>query len=191
MFKPLPRLIALCGHPKSGKSTAAEILGETFGYVHADDGLPLREIGMDHFGLTHQQCFTQDGKLEEIDLAGETMTARDLLGRIGRGFEAEVHPFTVPYLCWKRQAPHLRYVMSSVRRNQGAFWKSKGAIVVEIRNPDAGPSPYDFDQYNADLVDYTIDNDFLHLGMDEVAARKALADRLSVFLFNIQHRGAA
>ncbi|MCJ9750677.1 hypothetical protein MOV61_08100 [Neorhizobium sp. BETTINA12A] len=44
----IPKIIALCGHPTSGKTTAAEIINEVYGHELADDGRPLRLIeGLD------------------------------------------------------------------------------------------------------------------------------------------------
>lgn len=174
----LPRLIALCGRPTSGKTTAAEIIQSWGQHEISDDGAQLREIAIEQFGLTHAQVHTQEGKLEQFDMAGAPMVVRDLLGRIGKGFEAEVHRFTLPFLAWKAQDPSKSYVMGSVRRDQGEFWASKGALVLEIDRPGIPESPYDFDQYVMENVHATVKNNGLELGYTDEDAKALLSERL-------------
>ena len=88
MTSPLPRFVALCGNPLSGKSTAGLIL-EKLGYGLVDDGGPMRQIAINQFGATHDDVYTQEGKLRTTVVNGVTMTWRDVLGRIGNGLEHE------------------------------------------------------------------------------------------------------
>lgn len=155
-----PRLIALCGHPGSGKTKVAEILAAQYGYAISDDGLPLRKIAMDHLGLTWNQCFTQDGKLEKLDLIGREWEARQVLGEIGNAFEEKFGGDIIPYMSYRGQDPEQRYVMGSVRREQGQFWASKGALVVEVVNAYVKPSKFEFDYYNPRHVHRHIQNNF-------------------------------
>lgn len=180
----LPRYVALSGNPTSGKTTVAEILRDKYGYTIADDGQFLREIGKAHFGLTHDQVYTQAGKLETVTINGAEMTVRDVLGRIGNGFEHEFGADVIPEISFRGIDPTKRYVFQSVRREQGFFYRKRGALCLEINNPLAGPSPYEFDRYNAASCHLTIGNHFLANGLDPVTARARLAETLSVAVEN-------
>lgn len=155
-----PRLIALCGRPGSGKTEVAKILRADYGYVISDDGLPLREIAMDHLGLTYNQCFTQEGKLEKLTLVGREWEARQVLGEIGNAFEEKFGADIIPYMSYRGQDPEQRYVMASARREQGAFWASKGALVIEVVNSYVPESKFGFDYYNPKNVHRQIHNPF-------------------------------
>lgn len=174
----MSRLIALCGNPGSGKSEAAKILTEEFGYAISDDGLPLREIAMDHLGLTYEQCFTQEGKLQKITLNDREWTCRQVLGEIGNAFEEKFGADIIPLMSYMGQNSSQKYVMASVRREQGRFWASKGALVIEISNYFADQSPYEFDRFNRAHVHRTIINDYKHGVDDPVLARAKLRQAL-------------
>ena len=176
--KPLPRLIALCGNPGSGKTTAAEILRDKLGYTIADDGLPLRQIAMQHLGLTEHQVFTQEGKLETVSLAGQQHTARSILGEIGNAFEEKFGGDVIPYMTHRSLDPTKTYVMGSVRRMQGHYWGTQGALVIEIKRPDVDPSPYEFDEYDAAAVHVVVLNDGLARGLHRSEALLHLEERL-------------
>jgi len=159
-----PKFIALCGNPSSGKTTAAELLCDDLGYELVDDGLPLREIGQNYFGLTWEQCHTQEGKKEKILLNGREYEAREILGEIGDALERKFGENIMPVMVLNRhhddfKDPSRRFVFGSVRRNQGLFWRSMGALVLEINNPSALPSPYYFDQYNRAPIHESVFND--------------------------------
>lgn len=174
----LPRIIALCGNPLSGKSTAAEIIHEMFGYRLADDGLALRRIAVDYFGLTERQVFTQEGKLEKVMLGGREWTVREILGEIGNALEDRFGADIIPIMAHCAQPKDAYCVFGSVRREQGRYWREQGALVIEIRNPLAGPSPYEFDRYNPEHVHVSVDNDGLALGMTPEQARIDLRNKL-------------
>lgn len=154
----LPRLIALCGNPGSGKSTVQKILCEEFSYLPVDDGYCLRDFAMRHCGLTHDQVYTQAGKLETVEIAGKKWIVRDFLGQLGNRVEDLMGPMGIPFMAVTSKNPDHYLSFGSVRRDQGAYYKSLGGIVIEIANPDAGPSAYEFDRYDASLVDYVIAN---------------------------------
>lgn len=179
----LPRLLALCGRPGSGKSTAARLLVEEYGYTLADDGLPLRQIAMNQFGLTEHQVFTQAGKLEEIEIVGVKMTARKFLGDLGLALENQFGEDIIPLMTHRSLDSAKRYVMGSVRRNQGRYWRSHGAVTLEVVNPGVEPSPYLFDWFNPDFVDVQVRNPF-NESQDPIVAQhrllEALAETLSV-----------
>lgn len=159
MAPTLPKIIALCGHPKSGKSLAAQFLADEFGYTLVDDGGFLREIAMAHFGLSLEDVTTQEGKAKEIVVNGVTMTVRELLGKLGNAFEDQFGANVIPEIALKRAqaggpGP---YVFGSVRREQGAYYKAQGGVVWHIDAP-VPPSPHEFDTFNLDNVDHTINN---------------------------------
>lgn len=160
MSPTLPRLIALCGRPGSGKSKVAELLAEEFGYMIADDGLPLRKIAMEHLGLKRHQVFTQEGKLETVMLNGREWTCREILGEIGNAFEEKFGGDVIPLMTHMGQDARQRYVMGSVRREQGRYWAAQGAVVIEVENPYVAESPYPFDRYNPAHVQRKIYNPF-------------------------------
>jgi hypothetical protein len=170
----MSRLIALCGRPGSGKSEVARILAEEFGYQIADDGLPLRKIAMDHLGLLPHQVFTQEGKLETVTLNGREWTCREILGEIGNAFEEKFGGDIIPLMTHMGQDSRQRYVMGSVRREQGRYWASKGALVVEVWNNFVEDSPFEFDRYNRAHVHQVIRNDFQKGVTDPVEALKTL-----------------
>ncbi|MGE8141873.1 hypothetical protein ACQKOE_07845 [Novosphingobium sp. NPDC080210] len=160
MFFHTPKIIALCGHPKHGKSTVQSML-EELGVRPLDDGLPIRLEGMGRFGLTWEQVSTQEGKLEICHAFGRDMEVREALGLIGKEYE-DTDPGH-----WAKRAVDLVLAegdmtpvsFGSVRRTQGHVYAGFGGIVLEIRDPRKPESPYDFDQYDAAAVTHTIIND--------------------------------
>jgi len=162
----LPRFIALCGHPKAGKSTVQTILAQEFGYDPVDDGLALRRIGMQHLGLTHDQVFTQAGKAEYVEILGQRWQVREILGELGKKLEDLFGPHIMPFMATRNLPADGRFSFGSVRKSQGAFFKALGGVVIEVRNPIAPPSPYAFDKFDASLVDQVIDNDAQARGLE-------------------------
>jgi hypothetical protein len=173
---PFPRLIALCGKPLAGKTTAAEILHYEFNYTICDDGLPLRQIAMNYLGLNHSHVFTQEGKLETVMLNGRRWQTREILGEIGNAFEDKFGGDVIPMMSHNIQDPRKFYVMSSVRREQGAYWARVGALVIEIDKPGLAESAFEFDCYNPDHVHLSIINDTMD--------REDLRSKLTAALVN-------
>lgn len=153
----LPNIVAFCGKPGSGKSTAGELLVENLGYEQIDDGRPMREIAIKYLGLQHYQAYTQEGKLEEIEINNRLWTCREVLGEIGNAFEEKFGGDIIPLMSYCGMEPGKRYVITSCRREQGAFWASKGGMVIEIERRDCGPG-YEFDSYNEKLCHTSISN---------------------------------
>lgn len=178
MTPALPQYIALCGNPTCGKTTAAEILEEFAGYKLVDDGGFLRQIAMTHFGASYEDVHTQEGKLRTTIVNGAEMTWRDVLGRIGNAFEAQFGANVIPELAYNGLDPACKYVFGSVRREQGWYHRAKGALVLEIRNPLAVPSVYEFDRFNADACHLAINNDALANGHPHTIARLDLEAKL-------------
>lgn len=174
----IPKIIALCGHPLSGKSTAADIINEVYGHELADDGLPLRKIAMDYLGLTADQVFTQEGKLQKVELNGREWTVREILGEIGNAFEEKFGDDIIPIMSHNARPEGSYSVFGSVRREQGLYWRKAGGLVLEIVNPLAGPSQYEFDTFNASYCHARIINDGLARGLEPAAARQDLLEKL-------------
>lgn len=177
-MNPLPHLIALCGNPTSGKSTAAQIINDVYGHELADDGLPLRKIAMDYLGLTAEQVFTQAGKLEHVEINGRRWQVREILGEIGNAFEEKFGGDVIPMMSHNARPKGSYSVFGSVRREQGRYWRERGALVIEIVNPLAGPSVYEFDRYNAEYCHHTILNDGLARGLSPEDAMADLKAKL-------------
>lgn len=191
MSSNLPRLIALCGNPTSGKSTAAEIINEAYGHELADDGLPLRKIAMDYLGLTADQVFTQAGKLEFVTINGREWQVREILGEIGNAFEEKFGGDIIPIMSHNARPKGSYSVFGSVRREQGRYWREQGALVLEIENPLAGPSKFEFDTYNPAYAHAKIKNDGLARGLSPEVARKDLAEKLFAIIGTVPSSEAA
>ena len=175
---PIPKIIALCGNPTSGKSTAAEIINEVYGHDLADDGLPLRKMAVDYLGLTPHQVFTQEGKLEKVTINGREWQVREILGEIGNAFEEKFGGDVIPMMSHNARPKGAYSVFGSVRREQGKYWRDRGALVLEIINPLAGPSKYEFDTFNPAYCHHQILNDGLARGLEPAAARQDLLEKL-------------
>jgi hypothetical protein len=166
----LPRFIALCGHPKAGKSLVQEILREHYDVEPVDDGAVLREFAVKQLGLTWDDVRTQEGKLRHTSILDKHWQHRDLLGTLGKQLEDMFGEHIMPYIAARRCAPHTHYSFGSVRKTQGHFFKQEGGVVIGVRNPLAQASGYDFDQFDESIIDYWINNDALALGLTGEAA---------------------
>ena len=165
-----PPYIALCGWPKVGKSTVAELLRDIFGTIVVDDGRPLRDAGKTLFGLTEHQVTTQEGKASFVNVCGRDYEVRELLGKLGADLEARYgEQFTAEAALHyvnriRREYQGSRtFVFPSVRRSQGLTYKKAGGLVIEITRKGTTPSPHAFDDYDHSLVDMIIRNDFTNL----------------------------
>lgn len=171
----MTKLIALCGAPGAGKTEVQAYLSKHYGVIPVDDGHPLRDFAMRHLGLTHADVSTQDGKASlRAFPGGRHMFVREALGELGNRIEEVFGPDAIPEMAYNwamRDAAACvaayydgRYGMSpraycfgSVRRQQGRFYKTKGATVVEIKRPGHEPVN-EFDRYDPSLADFTINN---------------------------------
>jgi hypothetical protein len=175
----LPRFVALCGNPKSGKSTAQEILKEDFGYEPVDDGFVLREFAVNKLGLDWDDVLTQEGKIRSTEILGHTWQNRILLGELGKVLEGMFGGNIMPFIATRGLDPAKRYSFGSVRRDQGFFYRALGGAVIELTNPLAPPTGNDFDTYDDRPVQITIHNDGLQtFDGDKRLARLDLAAKL-------------
>lgn len=203
----LPRYIALCGNPKSGKSLAQEILQKNYDVTPVDDGFILRDTAMRYFGAKESDVCTQEGKaslaywpdgtpmLNERDVLDpndkEHMTWRRVLGLLGEQLESLIGPYVMPMTaCATLQGPG-PFSFGSVRRSQGAYFKARGGLVLGIRNPLAPPTGNLFDEFDESLVDLWIDNDALARGLDPFDARKDLEAKIFQFVMDYTWAKAA
>jgi len=172
----LPRFIAICGNPKSGKSLVQEILFQNYGVQPIDDGEPMRDFAIRHLGLTYEDCYTQEGKLRFTNVLGEDWQNRKILGELGNRFEEMFGKHIMPWMAvQKTKGRPGSFSFGSVRRDQGAFYKSQGpALILEVDNPLASPSPYEFDRFDREIVDIRLNNDGLAAGMSPAMARRDL-----------------
>lgn len=155
----LPRFIGLCGNPKAGKSEVQKILEAEFGYRSIDDGHVLREFAVEKLGLTWDDVQTQAGKARRTEILGKTWVNRDILGTLGKQLEDMFGEWIMPFIATRGLSPHGFYSFGSVRKTQGHFFRKMGGVVIEVRRPDALPSPYEFDRFDTSAVSAVIDND--------------------------------
>jgi hypothetical protein len=165
----LPQFIAICGNPTSGKTEVSKILQRKYGFTELDSGRPLREIGMNYFGLTRDQVYTQAGKLEFVEILGKRMQVREFLGEVGNRFEEMFGAEVSAYMVHQSISPAIlksgrSFVDASCRKSQGYYWQRQGAAVIEVTSPTAGPSKYKFDLYDPAAATHRICN-FPHLGL--------------------------
>lgn len=187
----LPKIIALCGRPKSGKSEVAEMLERDYGYLVVDDGYPMRDFAVRHFGLTWEDVSTQDGKTKLVSLPKGTFTVRQILGELGNALEEKFGADVIPLMAFTQIRkkleidPDLRFVMPCCRRAQGFFWRANGGVVMEVENTYVLPSGNAFDLYDKAAVDITIPNNFMLGVNDPATGRKNLAGSLDITLRNL------
>lgn len=174
----LPHLIGLCGNPKCGKSTAQRILQNRFGVIPIDDGYPLRDFAMRHFGLTWEEVHSQEGKALYTEVLGQSWQNRKILGDLGALLEGHFGEHILPWMVTRDLDPNQRYSFGSVRKTQGQFYKQKGGILIGITNPIAPPSGYEFDRFDHDIIDVWVHNDSQILGIKGDAGLKRFEDRL-------------
>lgn len=188
----LPKYIGLCGDPGAGKTEAQKILQEEFDYRPVDDGHVLREFAVEKLGLSWDDVQTQDGKKRFTEILGKKWQNRDILGTLGKQLEDMFGEEIMPFIATRNINSKLRYCFGSVRKTQGHFFRREGGLVIQIANPDASPSPYDFDWFDPTAVDIIINNDGLsRFDGDVVSAREDLRDKLIAALGVYEHQEAA
>lgn len=163
MLTYLPKHIAICGFPGAGKTELQKILTGRFGVIPVDDGRPLRDAAISLFGLTEEQVTTPEGKNQFVEICGKHVQVRDLLGWIGELMESrfgEQFTPTQAMRCARDTYGHEGpFSYGSVRKSQARSFCQAGGVVIGVRRPGVGPSPYAFDRFDESLVDIWIDND--------------------------------
>jgi hypothetical protein len=191
----LPRYIALCGNPKCGKSLVQEIMLANYSIQPVDDGFVLRDTAIRHFGATHDQVHTQEGKaslaywpngdpIRNKETAAH-MIWRQVLGELGKKLELLLGEFVMPMTACARLTGPGPFSFGSVRKTQGHYFKKHAGLVIEIDNPLALPTGNDFDVYDRSIVDHTILNDGLARGLPPAIARKDLEDKIHQLLLDV------
>jgi len=186
-LKRIPKYIALCGHPLSGKSTVQGILRDEFNVVPVDDGQVLRKFLMETFGLTQAQVSTQEGKLEKVTILGREWQVRELLGEFGNALEAMFGAHIMPFMAVRStigQPATSCFSFGSVRRDQGLYYKQLGGLVIGIANPKAKQPKFEFDRFDPAVVDVWINNDGLARGLTPAEAMKDLRGKISDAIAN-------
>lgn len=176
-MKPLPSFIVLCAQPQAGKSLAQDLLKNLHGYQAVDTGGPLRKIAVDHLGLTWDQVTTQEGKASFVEILGKRWQVRDILGELGKRLEEMFGTDILAFMATS-SLPEGRYSFVA-RRDQAHFYKSRGGLVIGLRNPIVETSPYDFDQFDESAVDIWITNDAQQRGLDQHTGHFDLALKLA------------
>lgn len=168
--------VALCGWPKCGKSTIAEMLVDEFGGAVIDDGLVLRQALPILTGIDPADPFSQEGKSRVYQIGNRQEEVRKGLGELGNWLEdrygEEILALRAmemaPAIARAQNATANFFVYPSVRKSQGLAYKRAGGIVIQIDNPLAVPSENAFDRWDASCVDLTITNDPGSMGLDEL-----------------------
>lgn len=189
----LPRLIAIVGHPGSGKSLVQQILQEDWNVTPVDDGYPLRQFAMEHIGLSHDDCYTQEGKRRRTFVVDRQWENRKVLGEIGAKLEELFGEHFLPWAA-ERNLPHdgRSFSFGSVRRSQPWFYKNRGGVVIEVRNPLARPTGNIWDEFDPGATDLVIDNNALMKGLSHAAALRDLRDKVhaAVLLLSSERKTA-
>ena len=141
--------IGFTGKMKAGKDTSANFLKEEFiknneSPIHAFIQLAfadsLKQICMEHLGLTHHQCYDQDGKEEYNEFWG--MTNREILQRIGteamrNGFHKDVWSKITELKIKDAIKRNAFFIITDVRfPNEAETIRRNGGIIVQIIRPN-------------------------------------------------------
>jgi len=155
----LPHIIALCGNPGAGKSQFQSILMERYGVVAVNDGEPLRDFAVRWMKLQPEDVYTQEGKARHTHILDKTWQNRKILGDLGKALESTFGADIMPFMATRALETTRSYCFDGVRRGQGHFYRALGGVVIEVKRSSAGPSPYDFDQFDQTAVDLRVWND--------------------------------
>lgn len=187
----IPQIIGFVGNPKAGKSTAQELLQVLAGHEPINDGDVLRRFCIDWLGMSYDDVYSQEGKAGYVEILGKTWQRRDILGTLGKQLEDMFGEHIMPYVAFQKLDMTGRYSFGSVRKTQGHFYRERGGIIIEIRNPLAKPSGYDFDKFDPASVDYVIDNDGQARGLSADDSLWDLTEKLAAVLSTAASKVAA
>lgn len=171
----MSKLIVLCGAPGSGKSEVQRILHQRFNVQPVDDGWPMRDFAVRHCGARLLDVETQAGKAQSYTFpGGNIMSMREFLGQMGNAIERILGDDAIPAMALealKRERGDFRgFSFGSVRRQQAALYKSKGATVYEVVRKGT-KVVNEFDRYDRKLVDETIINNSDVEGLERTTVR--------------------
>ena len=141
--------IGFTGRMKAGKDTSANFLKEEFlrsdepsiqAFTQLAFADSLKQICMEHLGLTHHQCYDQDGKEEYNKFWG--MTNREILQRIGteamrNGFHKDVWAKITELRIKDAIKRNAFFIITDVRfPNEAETIRRNGGVVVRIIRPN-------------------------------------------------------
>lgn len=152
------KIIGFCGQPQHGKTTAQDYLEREHGVAKLDDSFELRALSMSKFNLSEKDVTTQEGKSAFIPAYGQIITVREAMGTLGKEYEAQYGDNYWVERAIQNMTNDGPASFGSIRMSQGAAVKAVGGIVVCIEDPRKAPSSNDFDQFNLDLIDFTVQN---------------------------------
>ena len=174
-------IIAFAGRKQSGKTTSCEFVQSLFTnkktkiYNFAD---PLKQLCIDIFGLTYNQCYgTDENKNELVDCCwpgiDSKMTAREVLQYVGtdvfRAMQHNVWSSATIRLIQKEQ-PDIALIADCRFPNEVEAVKNAGGLVVKLNrnlyeSTHASETALDATNYDQSNFDLTIAN--LNGGIDE------------------------
>ena len=174
-------IIAFAGRKQSGKTTSCEFVQSLFTnkktkiYNFAD---PLKQLCIDIFGLTYNQCYgTDENKNELVDCCwpgiDSKMTAREVLQYVGtdvfRAMQHNVWSSATIRLIQKEQ-PDIALIADCRFPNEVEAVKNAGGLVVKLNrnlyeSTHASETALDTTNYDQSNFDLTIAN--LDGGIDE------------------------
>lgn len=174
-------IIAFAGRKQSGKTTSCEFVQSLFTnkktkiYNFAD---PLKQLCIDIFGLTYNQCYgTDENKNELVDCywpgIDSKMTAREVLQYVGtdvfRAMQHNVWSSATIRLIQKEQ-PDIALIADCRFPNEVEAVKNAGGLVVKLNrnlyeSTHASETALDATNYDQSNFDLTIAN--LDGGIDE------------------------
>ncbi|MBO6509168.1 MAG: hypothetical protein JJ979_11950 [Roseibium sp.] len=186
----LPRLIAIVGIPQSGKSEVQKILHKDYGVQPVDDGHPLRQFAMDHFGLAWEDVHTQEGKKLYSMINDASWQNRKALGELGACIEKTFGEWIMPWMAVQKLPDVGSFSFGSVRRSQPLFYKKHGGVVIEVSNPLARPTGNEWDEFDRSAIDYTIINNGQIRGLPREESLEDLRQKVDEVVTQLK-RGAA
>lgn len=137
-------LIAITGKAGAGKSTAAEALVKSLGFVELAFADPLKQSVMHKFGLSEGDVYSQEGKKTVHPVWG--ITPGEILQREGTEVTRAYWGDDFWLRRWRMNYDaHLGYGMKDVIvpdcrfDNEAEFIRSMGGKIVRIVRPDSGP----------------------------------------------------
>ena len=174
-------IIAFAGRKQSGKTTSCEFVQSLFTnkktkiYNFAD---PLKQLCIDIFGLTYNQCYgTDENKNELVDCCwpgiDSKMTAREVLQYVGtdvfRAMQHNVWSSATIRLIQKEQ-PDIALIADCRFPNEVEAVKNAGGLLVKLNrnlydSTHASETALDATNYDQSNFDLTIAN--LDGGIDE------------------------